>query len=231
MTLLDLRRDAAAPVGPEQAPVTRPVMTRRQFGVLLVILAVLLAGTLALVFGPGRGTRTDIVQLSDDLDASRTGIYSQLDTLRAQLQRAEQSLAIQEQGLAVAVGTQEIAQTTSDDTEAVRRQTEDVLRTVREVTAALGPLDQLDDRIDTAVRSVEAGVRLAESTLRIAEQTLAAGREALVVAKDTLATLQRSEQIQREQLELIRRILEETEEINRKIPSAPVFPSTAESPR
>lgn len=231
MTLLDIvRRDAPAPDGPEQAPVSRPVMTRRQFSVLLVILAVLLAGTLALVFGPARGARTDLVSLSDDLDASRGGIFSQLDTAREQLEITEQSLMIQEQGLAVAVDTQRIAQSTSEDTEAARQQTQDVLQTVREVTAALGPLDQLDDKIDTVVRGVEVGVRLAETTLRIAEQTLATGREALAVAKDTLTTLERSEQIQIQLLEVAKQTLEQTREINRKTPGAPVFPTTTTAP-
>jgi hypothetical protein len=91
VTLLDAVRPSGRPArtaspadevepGAAGAAVARPVMTRRQFGILLLIGSVLLGGTLALIFGPARGMRTDIVNVSDDLDASRDGIFLQLNT-------------------------------------------------------------------------------------------------------------------------------------------------------
>ena len=64
---------------------------------------------------------------------------------------------------------------------------------------------------------------------------IAAGRRARVVAelladaalRDTLATLKRSEQIQVQLLETARATLEQAREINRKIPGAPIFPTTS----
>ena len=210
----------------DERPVPVRVVTRRQLGLLLLILAVLLGGTCALIFGPARGMRTDIVHVSDDLDASRDGIFNQLTTARTQLAATEKSLKIQEQGLQVAVEAERDAQSAAQASQQILDQTREALRLVREVTEALGPLDQLDDKIDSVVRNVEQGVRLARAALQVAEQTLATGRQALVVAKDTLATLKRSEQIQIELLKVARATLQQTKEINRKIPGAPIFPTS-----
>ena len=226
MSLLDALRPAPArPVADvDQVPVR--LFTGPQLGLLFLVLAVLLAGTLALVFGPGRGLRTDIVKVSDDLDASRDGIFSQLRTARTQLTLTEQSLKIQEQGLQVAVEGERDAQVAAQSSQEILDQTRQALALVREVTQALGPLDQLDVKLDSVVRNVEQGVRLARSALQVAEQTLATGQQALAVARDTLATLKRSEQVQVELLKVARATLQQTREINRKIPGAPIFPTS-----
>ncbi|MCW2605929.1 MAG: hypothetical protein JWO60_622 [Frankiales bacterium] len=233
MTVLDTLRGAtrpgrtAAETDEAQAPVPVRLVTGRQSVVLGLILTVLLAGTLALLFGPARGMRDDIGETQTDLASSEKAIYGTLGTgreslavVRTQLGAAEKSLVIQQQGL-------EVAQAAEQDTTAIREQTEAALETVREVTRALGPLDQLDDKAEAVVRSVEEGVRLAQAALRVAEQTLATGRQALAVARETLTTLKESEQVQRELLDVARKTLQETREINRKIPGAPVFPTTA----
>ncbi len=223
MSLLDSVRPTGRAAGPTAAPgssaeVARPVMTRRQFSVLLLILAVLLGGTVALVFGPARGIRTDIVNVSDDLDASRDGIFLQLNTARSQLGLTEQSLEVQEAGLEVAVAAEKDTTVAAASTQALLEETRATLELVREVTQSLGP--DIGQNLDDVVTDVEQALRVAQQTLVVAQQTLATGREALVVAKDTLATLKRSEQIQ---LQLLRN----AEEINRKIPGAPIFPTTA----
>ena len=205
MSLLDaVRSRTGAP-----ARDRRPVLTRPQLGVLWLALAVLLAGALALVLGPGRGLRTDIVNVSDDLDASRDGIFLQLGTLRSQLDVTEQSLEVQESGLAVAVEAERDATVAAESTQALLEETRATLQLVREVTRSLGP--DLGEELGQALR-------VAQQTLVVAQQTLSTGREALAVARDTLATLRRSEELQRE-------LLRTAEEINRKIPGAPVFPS------
>lgn len=211
----------------DQSPVRVRLMTRRQFSLLVVILAVLLGGTVALVFGPARGMRTDIVHVSDDLDASRNGIFNQLTTARTQLKATERSLEIQEQGLQVAVEAQKDAESAARSSQEILDQTRQALQLVREVIQALGPLDQLGEKVDSVVRNVEAGVRLARTALQVAEQTLATGQQALAVAKDTLATLKRSEKIQLQQLAVARATLEQAREINRKIPTPPIFPTSA----
>lgn len=227
MTLLDPARStarrgvAAPPAGQDQDQdntVSRPVMTRRQFGLLLLILSVLLGGTLALVFGPGRGLRTDIANVSDDLDASRSDLFLQLNTARSQLGLTQQSLEIQEAGLEVAVEAEKDTTVAAQSAQALLVETRATLKLVREVTESLGP--NFGDKIDMVVRDVEQALRVAKQTLVVAQQTLATGRETLAVAKDTLATLKRSEQIQ---IQLLRT----AEEINRKIPGAPIFPSTS----
>jgi hypothetical protein len=140
--------------------------------------------------------RTDIVNVSDDLDASRDGIFLQLNTARTQLGLTEQSLQIQEQGLVVAVEAEKDATSAAQATQEILDETRATLELVREVTKSLGPLDQLDDKINSVVMNVEQALQVARQTLRVAEQTLATGRQALAVARDTLATLKRSEQIQ-----------------------------------
>jgi hypothetical protein len=220
MTLLDAVRPITrtAPAGQQDATaVARRVMTRRQLGVLLVILAVLLGGALALVFGPARGLRTDIVHVSDDLDASRDGIFLQLNTARTQLGLTEQSLEIQEAGLQVAAEAEKDTTVAAQSTEQLLEETRATLTLVREVSQSLGP--DLGEKIEDVVRNVEQALKIAQQTLVVAQQTLATGREGLAVAKDTLATLKRSEQIQIQ-------ILRNAQEINRKIPGAPIFPST-----
>ncbi len=199
------------------------VMSRRQGGVLLAALAVLLAGTLVLLFGPARGLRQDIGQTQADLASSERAIYGTLgtgretlDVVRTQLADAERSLVIQQQGL-------EIAQAAQQDTTAIRAQTEAALQTVREVARALGPLQGLR----TLVPNVQEAVRLATAALAVADRTLVTGQQALTVARETLVTLKESARLQRDLLEVARQTLEQAREINRKIPGAPVFPTTA----
>ncbi|MCW2616392.1 MAG: hypothetical protein JWN08_3386 [Frankiales bacterium] len=233
VTLLDAVRPGRRPspdVG--AAPAAVPMLTGRQLAVLLLVGAVLLAATSFLVLGPGRGVRNDVTSLRTDLSASRGGIFATLGTgrealagARLQLRLTEQSLAVQEQGLEVAVEGERDAQTAARASEAILVQTREALALVREVTAALGPLDRLEEQVDSVVAGVEQGVRLAQSALRVAEQTLATGQQALTVARDTLASLRRSEQVQRELLATARATLEQTRQINRKIPGVPIFPT------
>lgn len=202
-------------------------MTRPQFQLLLLIGAVLLAGTCVLVLGPGRGARNDIGQTRADLNASRRGIFSTLDVGRrtladasTQLQVAQQALEMQKQGLAIASGTR-------TDTHDVRLRTDEALQTVREVLAALGPISELRGQVDTVVRAVQAGVVLARSALTVAQQTLDTGVEALAVARTTLHELQASRALQQQLLDVARQTLEQTRQINAKLPGAPVFPTAA----
>lgn len=213
----------------EQQPVPVRIMSRPQFGLLALVLAVLLAGTLVLVFGPARGMRHDIHKMTGDLDASRNGIFEQLQTARTQLAGTERSLVIQQQGLEVAKAAEQDSKTAAQATQQILDQTREALRLVREVTKALGPLDQLGPKIDSVVRNVQQGVRLAAAALQVAEQTLDTGQQALAVAQDTLATLKRSEKIQEQLLQVARATLQQTIEINRKIPGVPVFPTAAPS--
>ena len=215
---------------PEQ-PVPVRVMSRGHLGLLVVVLIVLFAGTCALVFGPGRGARHDIRHMTGDLDASRNGIFEQLRVARTQLAGAERSLVIQEHGLEVAKAAEGDSRTAAQATQQILVQTQEARRLVREVAQALGPLDELGPKIDSVVRNVGQGVRLAETALRVAEQTLGTGQRALAVAQDTLATLKRSEQIQVALLKTARATLQQTIEINRKIPGLPVFPTTSPSAR
>jgi len=232
VTLLDAVRSGAHPRSRPGQDATgevtpEPLVTRRHRGLAAVIAFVLLAGTLALIFGPARGMRTDIVNVSDDLDASRDGIFLQLDTARTQLGLTEQSLMVQEQGLVVAVEAEKDTTVAAQSTQEILTQTREALTLVREVTQALGPLDQLPEKIGTVVRSVEQALEVARATLAIAQQTLETGRQALAVAQDTLATLKRSEQIQAQLLQTARETLEQTRQINAKIPGAPIFPTAS----
>lgn len=150
---------------PTDGKVPVRLLNKRQLGVLVLILAVLLGGTLALVFGPGRGIRTDISRVSKDLDASRDGIFSQLGTARTQLHLTEQSLTIQEHGLQVAVAGEKDASSAARSTQEILDQTRQALALVRQVLASLGPLDQLGPKLDSVVKNVEQGVRLARTAL------------------------------------------------------------------
>lgn len=208
-----------------QEPV--PVLTRKQFGLLLLIGAVLLAGTCVLVLGPAREARNDIGQVREDLNVSRRGIFGTLETGRktladatAQLRLTEQSLQIQQQGLSLASGAKQ-------DTGAIRVQTQQALDTVRDVLAALGPISTLKGQIETVVRGVQAGVSLARSALAVAQQTLANGQRALAVAVSTLHELQTSVAVQRQLLAVAQQTLEQVREINRKFPGVPIFPTAA----
>jgi hypothetical protein len=200
-------------------------MTPRHVQLLLVIGALLLAGTGVLVFGPARDAKNDISRTQQDLNVSRRGIFSTLDVGRRtladatqQLRIAEESLQLQEQGL-------EIASATRNDTRAVREQTESALRTVRQVLAALGPVSELRHDLESTVRAVEAGVVLARTALTVARQTLDTGLQALTVAKQTLRELQVSRALQQQLLEVARLTLQQTRQINAKIPGVPVFPT------
>lgn len=210
---------------PDRVPVR--LLTRAQLQLLVLIGAVLLAATCTVVLGPGRGARQDIASMTTDLDASRDGIFLQLDTARTQLHATEQSLTIQQQGLQVAVAAEHDARDAAAATRQVLAQTRQALRLVQEVLRSLGPLDQLGGKLDAVVEGVAQGVRLAGTTLRVAEQTLSTGQQALVVAQDTLATLKRSEQVQVQLLRTAQATLEQTREINRKIPGLPVLPTAA----
>jgi hypothetical protein len=200
-------------------------MTPRHVQLLLVIGALLLAGTGVLVFGPARDAKNDISRTQQDLNVSRRGIFSTLDVGRRtladatqQLRIAEESLQLQEQGLVIASATR-------NDTRAVREQTERALRTVRQVLAALGPVSELRHDLESTVRAVEAGVVLARTALTVARQTLDTGLQALTVAKQTLRELQVSRALQQQLLEVARLTLQQTRQINAKIPGVPVFPT------
>lgn len=66
--------------------------------------------------------------------------------------------------------------------------------------------------------AVQAGTALARTTLTVAQQTLRTGKQALTTATDTLQTLTTSLDVQRQQLAVAQQTLEQTREINRKIP-------------
>lgn len=225
MTLLDAQRPHAPSrsAEDEDAVVTRPVLARGHALLLLLVVALLLSGVLALVFGPGRGLRTDIVNVSDDLDASRDGIFLQLDTARTQLGLTEQSLQVQQAGLEVAVEAERDTTVAAQSTRELLEETRAALQLVREVQRSLGP--DVGRKVDLLVDDVEQAVALARQTLVVAQRTLETGQQALAVARDTLATLRSSEQLQRELLVTAQETLEEVREINRKIPGAPVFPT------
>jgi hypothetical protein len=209
-------------------------MKRSHFAIALVTTAVLTVGACWVIFAPARGARDDLGQVRTDLHASRGGIYATLHTGRrslavvtTQLKTTERSLAIQQRGLTVAKSSEQVARTTSNSTEAILRRTGQALSTVRRVIRALGPLRHLRGQIDTVVRSVQAGAAVAHAALGVAHRTLSTGRAALVVAQRTLAVLQQSRNIQLQQLQTARRTLRQTVEINHKIPTPPVFPTTA----
>jgi hypothetical protein len=110
---------------------------------------------------------------------------------------------------------------------AILHRTDEALSTVKRVLRALGPLRKLRGQIADVVRSVQAGVAIARAALDVAHRTLATGAAALAVAQRTLAVLQQSRDIQLQALRVARETLHQTVEINRKIPTPPVFPTTS----
>jgi hypothetical protein len=68
-------------------------------------------------------------------------------------------------------------------------------------------------------------VRVARAALTVAHRTLNTGEAALAVARRTLNVLEQSRNIQTQQLQTARQTLQQTIEINRKIPTPPVFPT------
>jgi hypothetical protein len=186
-------------------------------GVLLLALAT--AATAALVFGPARGARTDIGHVRTDLHASRAGIFSLLDRTTTELKTTERSLGVQKQGLVVASNAEQLTHTTTSNTTQLLTQTSAILTTIHQVVSSLGPLRQLRGDLGQVTRQVTAGVALAHTTLTVAEQTLRTGRNALAVAGQTLSTLRDSRSIQQQLLDVARQTLQQTIEINRKIPA------------
>jgi hypothetical protein len=217
-----------------------PVLSRRQVAVLAVLLLLSLAATSALVLGPGRGAREDLGAVRADVDRTEELIGGTLGVQRrtlaritAQLETTRDSLRVQRVGLEIARSSGRVAGETLESTRAIEQQTRTALTAVRRVVTALGPLRELRGEVEVVAASVRTAVELARATLEVAEVALSDGREALQVARTTLVTLQRSEQVQRDLLEVARRTLEQTIEINRKIPLPPVFPTgaPAASPR
>jgi hypothetical protein len=212
-------------------PVT-PVLSRRQTMILVALLVLSVAATGVVLLGPARGAREDIGHVQTDLDATRGGIRATLQVSRrtlsqlsAQLEVTQTSLEIQQEGLGVARRSQRVAGSTARATESIRRQTAETLATIRQVIAALGPLRELRGDLSTVTEGVQAGVALARSTLDVGRQALRDGKQALDVAITTLETLKRSEQVQRDLLVVGRRTLEQVVQINRKLPTPPVFPA------
>lgn len=200
-------------------------MSRRHRAALVAIAAISVAAICALLFGPARGARDDIAHVRTDLHSSRQGIYGVLQRTTQQLRAAEQSLEIQRQGLSIAHSSQQLARATSHNTADLLDQTTSTLALVRRVVTQLGPLQQLGADVHAALSSVEAGVAIARSALAVAQQTLTTGRQALAVAVTTLQTLQHSEQIQQQLLDVARQTLEQTQQINRRLALLPVLPA------
>lgn len=94
----------------------------------------------------------------------------------------------------------------------------ETLATVRQVLASLTPLQHLQGQLRDVTDAVQAGTALARTTLVVAEQTLRTGKQALTTATATLQTLTTSLDVQRQQLAVAQQTLEQTREINRKIP-------------
>lgn len=106
-----------------------PVLSVRQRLVLVILLALSVAATATLVFGPGRGVREDIAHVRTDLDASRGGIYGTLAVSRRslrqvtdQLETTKQSLEIQREGLEVARSSEQLAGRTVESTDTMTGQ-------------------------------------------------------------------------------------------------------------
>jgi hypothetical protein len=193
---------------------------RRRLAVLVVSVAVILAASGALVFGPARGARNDLAHVRTDLHASRSGIFQTVRILTGQLRTTRQLLVTQQSGLAVAKESQGIARTTSQHTAELLNETTTMVSTIQQVLAALGPL-----------RNLQLGVRLARSTLAVARQTLSTGKAGLQTALATLRTLRQSRDIQAQLLEVARHTLRVAQETDRKIPLPPIFPAAANPPR
>ena len=218
--------ERANPSTDEASPTVRH--TRRYTAVAVLLLLLATAATAALVFGPARGARTDIGHVKTDLHASRTGIFKTLDRTTDALKTTERSLGVQKQGLVVASDAEQLTHTTTGNTTQLLTQTTAILTTIHQVESSLGPLRQLRGDVDQVTRQVTAGVALARSTLTIAEQTLRTGQSALAIAGQTLSTLRESRTIEQQLLAVGRRTLQQTIEINRKIPGLlAAIPSTS----
>lgn len=209
-------------------------LARRERAVVLIIATLLLAGACALIFGPARGARDDIAQVRTDLHHSRHDIHRTLRTARTtldgllqELQVTQDSLAVARRGLDVAQNSNKVAHLGLGATRTIRQKTTQTLTTVREVIAALGPLRQLTGDIHSVVLDVRTGVRLARSTLSIGRETLSTGRSALAIAATTLDTLEQSRDIQVQLLTVARQTLHQVVEVNRKIPTPAIFPTSA----
>jgi hypothetical protein len=198
---------------------------RRRLLVWIVIAAVALTATCALLFGPARGARDDLAHVRDDLHASRTGIFQTVRVLTGQLHTTEHLLRTQRRGLSVAKESERIAGTTAEHTGALLQQTTTMVTTVQQVLSALGPLSHLRGQLQEVVNAVQAGVRLARTTLAVARQTLSTGRSGLEIALASLRTLRQSRNIQAQLLEVARRTLRQTQRIDAKIPVPPIFPA------
>lgn len=211
-------------------PAPDPVVVRlsgRQRVVALVVAIFVLAAACSLIFGPGRGAREDLHQVRTDVaETVRIG-HTTLARLESQLRKTQRSLRVQQQSLRVVRDTQAITATGVRSAENIEQQTVQAVAMLRRVITALGPLQRLQGDIDTVVDGVEAGVVLARSALDVARTTLDDGKRALAIAEETLRTLSRSEQIQIQLLRTARATLQETTEINSKIPFPPIAPTSS----
>lgn len=194
--------------------------------------ALLLTGTLMLIFGPARGARDDLGHVHTDLHATRVDIHATLATQRLALGRSsallrstQTSLSIAQQGLSVAENSERLAGTTTANTTALLRETTSTSATVRRVLTALGPLQHLRGDLATVVAGVNAGVALARTTLSVARQTLTTGQAALSVAAATLNTLRQSKNIQAQLLSVASETLRQVRALNAKLPLPPIAPS------
>ncbi len=129
--------------------------------------------------------------------------------------------------MTVAKDSQQVARTTSQHTAELVQNTSATLDTIRQVVSALGPLQQIQGKINQVVDDIQAGVALARTTLDLANRTLTTGQAALQVALQTLDTLQQSRSIQQQLLDVARQTLQQTRDINQKIPGLPILPASA----
>jgi hypothetical protein len=189
---------------------------QRRWLALGLIVAIVLTASGALIFGPARGARNDLAHVRTDLHASRSGIFQTVRVLTGQLETTQQLLLVQQRGLSVARETQRIARTASQHTDDLLNQTTMMVLTIRQVLAALRPL-----------RHLQVAIRLARSTLAVARQTLSTGRAALQTALASLRTLRQSRDIQAHLLQVARQTLRVTREIDRKLPTPPIFPAAS----
>jgi hypothetical protein len=130
--LADRRHTAdeeAAPTAPS------PPGHRRVLTAAVLIGAVLVAGLVALVAGPGRGMREDIAAQRDIVAQQLQVTEQQLATTRQQLDVAMRQLAIAEEQRDIAFRQLEIAQRQLEIAEATHGNTEESLALQRELLA------------------------------------------------------------------------------------------------